>query len=33
MTFAYMMNNMAPGVFAGSIVAALVERLYNIVNR
>jgi len=32
MTFAYAMNKMAPGV-VGPIAAALVERLYDIVNR
>jgi CubicO group peptidase (beta-lactamase class C family) len=32
MTIAYVMNKMAPGV-VGSIVSALVERLYDIVNR
>jgi CubicO group peptidase (beta-lactamase class C family) len=32
MTFAYVMNKMAPGV-VGPIAAALVERLYDIVNR
>ncbi len=32
MTFAYVMNKMAPGVVS-SITAALVERLYDIVNR
>ena len=32
MTVAYVMNKMAPGV-VGSIVAALVERVYDIVNR
>ncbi len=32
MTFAYVMNKMAPGV-VGSIAAALVERVYDIVNR
>jgi CubicO group peptidase (beta-lactamase class C family) len=32
MTVAYIMNKMAPGV-VGSIAAALVERVYDIVNR
>ena len=31
MTFAYVMNKMAPG--GGTIAAALVERVYDIVNR
>ncbi len=31
MTFAYVMNKMAPG--GGTIAAALAERVYDIVNR
>jgi CubicO group peptidase (beta-lactamase class C family) len=32
MTFAYVMNKMAPGI-VGSIASALVERLYDVVHR
>jgi hypothetical protein len=32
MTFAYVMNKIAPGI-VGAIVTALVERLYDIIRR
>jgi hypothetical protein len=33
MTFAYVMNKMVPALISTPITAALVERLYDIVNR